>query len=734
MLLEQESGLPYFGHGLNEMKRCTHKAVMEELRNHVVRCCFIAMALLSCAMAENRKVLSKVSEICHLTRDQSAQQWPVAMEGVIIWSKRGGFLLWDGDRSIWINEPGNHSLIPPRERGLHVKIEGATTPGKYAPVVILQRIDLIGTRPLPPPQKLPMEQLLSGSAASQYIQVEGVMQRVEKTEEGGFRAEMMVAGHICHLMVIKQDQIAPHDLIDARVVARGVYTPETNFRSEAIGLQLMIDSAAQDLEIQVPPPRDVFSLPRVQLSQLLPYSPKAQPYHRKVTSGDVTYAVPGWFFFLSDGQTSIRVESRDLSVRKGRKLEVAGFVDTSHTFASLINAEVRDCGSVDLPKPRATTFSQLLDAQARSGLNKARSLDMNGQSVILEGTLLRVDWKRERVPTAVRIGVGDRTFPAFLPIDQELTPKQMSAWVPGAQVKLTGIAEYDFGKERDPSGEYPLIAFHLWLHGPSAMQVVDLPPWWTPSRLATMIVSLVVVLGVVLGWTAILRHQVKAQMRMIRQQIEREAIQEERTRIARDMHDEVGARLSKLAIMQDLYAKDHIHHEKERKDLKQLALDTQDAIHSLDEVVWMLNPQNDTLESMVEYIAHYASNYLEPAAISCRFEMPMDWPQWPVRSHIRQELVYACKEALQNVVKHAHAAEVIVRMRCCDENLIIEIADDGIGLTAQSEQFGCDGIKQMKSRLASIHGECRIQPRQPRGTLVIMELKLLLASLPSNHS
>ncbi|MCE9608826.1 MAG: histidine kinase [Chthoniobacter sp.] len=202
------------------------------------------------------------------------------------------------------------------------------------------------------------------------------------------------------------------------------------------------------------------------------------------------------------------------------------------------------------------------------------------------------------------------------------------------------------------------------------------------------------------------------------------ALAEERTRIARDMHDEVGARLSQLVMLHDVFAREHTLPEAAREDLRQLSLNTQQAVTSLDEVVWMVNPQNDTLASMAEFLAHYASGYLEPAHIACRIHAPIDWPALEVRAQVRHELVCAFKEALQNVVKHARAREVAITLRREAGEFVVTVADDGCGLPEVPGGLGKDGLANMKTRLACVGGTCEFSQRPTGGTEVTMRVPL----------
>jgi signal transduction histidine kinase len=202
------------------------------------------------------------------------------------------------------------------------------------------------------------------------------------------------------------------------------------------------------------------------------------------------------------------------------------------------------------------------------------------------------------------------------------------------------------------------------------------------------------------------------------------ALAAERRRIARDMHDEVGARLSQILMLQNTFAHEHTLPEPAREEMRQLTQNTEQAITSLDEVVWTVNPQSDTLASMAEFLAHYASGYLHPAQLACRIHIPIDWPALEVRSAVRHELVAAFKEALHNVVKHAQAHEVTVTLALEAGAFIVTVADDGRGLPETPGGPGKDGLANMKSRLATIGGTCEFLPRATGGTEVRMRVPL----------
>ncbi|MHA3773442.1 triple tyrosine motif-containing protein [Verrucomicrobiota bacterium sgz303538] len=216
--------------------------------------------------------------------------------------------------------------------------------------------------------------------------------------------------------------------------------------------------------------------------------------------------------------------------------------------------------------------------------------------------------------------------------------------------------------------------------------------------------------------------------RVIRQRQERQlavlrlqsALAEERSRIARDMHDEVGARLSQLALMQDLLIRQHAMPDAAQQSLRDLARNTRHAVDALDEVVWAVNPLHDTLSAVAGYLAHVATSYLTPLNISFRMDVPFEWPDIEVRAPIRHQLTLAFREALQNIAKHADASAVTLTMRYEPPHLLTRLADNGRGLPQTPEGVGKDGLINMETRLTKIGGDCTVRRRPEGGTEVKM--------------
>ena len=196
----------------------------------------------------------------------------------------------------------------------------------------------------------------------------------------------------------------------------------------------------------------------------------------------------------------------------------------------------------------------------------------------------------------------------------------------------------------------------------------------------------------------------------------------ERTRIAQDMHDDVGARLSQLSVMQETLATQDAVSGEVRDELQKLARASRQAVSAVQDVVWTINPNHDTLEALVDFLIRHADSYLSAVEIPCRFETPSTLPPITVHSTVRHEIAMAFKESLQNVVKHARATEVSVAISFDGSSLVIAVADNGIGIGTGPHRG--NGLTNMNQRLSMVRGSCRVHARAGSGTEVVFRIPL----------
>jgi signal transduction histidine kinase len=250
------------------------------------------------------------------------------------------------------------------------------------------------------------------------------------------------------------------------------------------------------------------------------------------------------------------------------------------------------------------------------------------------------------------------------------------------------------------------------------------PPWWQTRWLRAAAAALGALL---VGLAA--RAWSHRRLRLKLETLEREgAIERERTRIARNIHDDLGASLTRISLLTQSAPPD----APAAGQLEKIYATAAEATRAMDEIVWAVNPKYDDLDSLASYLGNFAQNFLGAAGIRCRLDMPGHLPATPLTSQMRHHLFLCCKEALNNVVKHARATEVTLRIAATADRLSIDLADDGRGLTP-SPALAPDprraapgqGLDNMRRRLAEMGGHCELAPGPAgRGTTVTFSFPL----------
>jgi ligand-binding sensor domain-containing protein/signal transduction histidine kinase len=202
------------------------------------------------------------------------------------------------------------------------------------------------------------------------------------------------------------------------------------------------------------------------------------------------------------------------------------------------------------------------------------------------------------------------------------------------------------------------------------------------------------------------------------------ALECERTRIAKDLHDEMGAKLCRISFLSEHASRNQIPAAELRQQITSISDASRELLHSLDEIVWAVNPQNDTLEHLASYIGQYAHEYFQMTGIECELNIPTQVPPHPLSSQMRHHLFLATHEALTNVLKHSGATRAGVSMALNKAAFEIRISDNGKGLKPDqiksngnsSATASGDGLSNMRKRLAEIGGICAIDSSPGQGT------------------
>lgn len=257
----------------------------------------------------------------------------------------------------------------------------------------------------------------------------------------------------------------------------------------------------------------------------------------------------------------------------------------------------------------------------------------------------------------------------------------------------------------------------VWNEQPPLLTLIVVAPWWQSqwAWAGYFVLTVALVFVCVRAWS----HR---RLRMRLERLEHEqAIERERTRIARDIHDDLGASLTRINLLSQSAPRDG----PAQAVLDQIYEAASAVTHAMDEIVWAVNPKFDDLEGLVYYIINYTQKYLSPTGIRLRLDVPEVLPSLPLTSQVRHHLFLCCKEALNNVVKHAHAESVTLSVAIKGNVLNMTLTDhpaaDGVrtstGLSADRIASG-NGLANMHRRMEEVGGYCEVTKPSEGGTRV----------------
>jgi signal transduction histidine kinase len=251
-----------------------------------------------------------------------------------------------------------------------------------------------------------------------------------------------------------------------------------------------------------------------------------------------------------------------------------------------------------------------------------------------------------------------------------------------------------------------------------------LPQFWQTLwfRILATLAAMSAVAGSVLFET---RRRMHRKLERLEQQ---RGIERERTRIAKDIHDDLGASLTRITLLSQSARSELENPSQAAADLDRIYGTARELTRAMDEIVWAVNPKHDTLDSLASYLGRFAQDFLGAAGIRCRLRMPLELPPWPLSAEVRHNLFLAFKESLHNAVKHAAATEVQISLKVEPSNFVLSVKDNGCGFLLESpaaqsppdpsRPAGGNGLVNMRQRLKEIGGECEIKSAPRAGTNV----------------
>jgi signal transduction histidine kinase len=243
--------------------------------------------------------------------------------------------------------------------------------------------------------------------------------------------------------------------------------------------------------------------------------------------------------------------------------------------------------------------------------------------------------------------------------------------------------------------------------------------WWFTGAIAGTL------LGAVVASVRLIEKR-KYQHRLRRAEQER-ALERERGRIAQDLHDDLGSLLARISLLSGLARQDKNDPNQVLTHVNKIGQAADETVRALEEIVWAVRPGSDSLQSLVEYVAHFSNETFESNGTRCRLDLPHDLPAMPLPPEMRHNIFLVVKEALTNVLKHAKAREVHVQAKALDNQLEFVVQDDGKGFdptTAKaSHESKHNGLANMRRRAETMGGQLTVTSTG-EGTTVRLVVKV----------
>ena len=233
------------------------------------------------------------------------------------------------------------------------------------------------------------------------------------------------------------------------------------------------------------------------------------------------------------------------------------------------------------------------------------------------------------------------------------------------------------------------------------------PPWWKTWWAYTGYILLIMA-----AMWAVIYSIIEYQRKKIR------LIVNERNRIARELHDDIGAELNRITLVSQFLHKKTIMDGDMQEKLRYISEAGKKVLGSIGEIIWTMNPQKDNLDSLLAYIRRFVTEYLETNGIDVNIEFPDEIPANEVSDEYRRNLFLVVKEAIANISKYSKATTVRLSMNIRDRLADFEISDNGIGFSVKEKQEWGNGLRNMNQRMKDIGGNFHISSDINQGTLI----------------
>jgi hypothetical protein len=462
-------------------------------KSGVLVLCALAVSAGLAAQNPPAEILLTTTQVRSLNPMKAAGALPVKLNGVVTFCDEGLNSRFVQDATAGIYFLGLNSNMPALSAGQVVELEGVTSQGAYAPIIVPSSIKVVGEGSLPEAKPVSGQDLVSGEEDSQFVQVRGIARSVlfdQSTKH--YWVALVVDGERFTAFVRELPMKQAEDLVDSVVKVQGVSITLFNRQRQLYGVRLLSPRPA-DFMVEKPAPDQPFEIPTQDLGSLLQFTPQGNLGHRVKLSGTVAYAEPGEAVFIQNEKAGVycRTQLRT-SLQPGDHVEVLGFPAKGEYSPILEDAVYRKVGDGAGPVPVKLNVDQIL-----AGSNDCRLVQTSAK--IIDRTL----HGREQFLVLAQDGF---TFNAYL--GQKEKGIGLDALKTGSDVLATGICLLERGSGWRGGEDWRAKSFRLLLRTPADVLVQSTPPIWTQFDLRLIVGTILVVFLVMLLWILVLHRRI----------------------------------------------------------------------------------------------------------------------------------------------------------------------------------------------------------------------------------
>jgi signal transduction histidine kinase len=446
------------------------------------------------------------------------------------------------------------------------------------------------------------------------------------------------------------------------------------------------------------------------VTQLLQFAPNSSLQHRVKLAGTVLHCEPGESVFLRDLSGPIRIETRDAGpLVPGDQIEALGFPAMGQYGPFLEDASLRQTGRVAALAPIAVAAPELL----RNG--------KDGDLIRLDAEMLWIS--RQAKETILTVRAGDSTFIALLK-QTDRSPATLPELASGSLLRLTGICQFQ-GQRLDRVTNAMVLpaTFSLRLRSPDDIVVLRQPPWWTTERLLRIMALLVALAAAAMLWVWQLKRRVRAQGQVLSRQVRREAVLEERHRVAMEIHDTLAQGFTAIWVQLSVIKEKLFdspgnalpHLEMAQRLVRKSLGDARRSIRDLNDCTFVD-------QDLARALAAIGEELTKGGAVRVQVEASGDASSVPAA--VSAQLLRIGQEAITNAIKHAQARLVRVELKYGSHFVLLRVKDDGAGFDPTQLPHVADGggfgLIGMQERARQIGGELSIESTPGAGVEIVV--------------